>query len=48
MAADRQFAPEAGAAPRVLFLSPVVPAPLDRGQNVRIHHLVAGLGEPSG
>jgi glycosyltransferase involved in cell wall biosynthesis len=29
--------------PRVLFLSPVVPAPLDRGQNVRIHHLVAGL-----
>jgi hypothetical protein len=29
--------------PRLLFLSPVVPAPLDRGQNVRIHHLVAGL-----
>ena len=32
-------------APRVLFLSPVVPAPLDRGQNVRIHHLVTGLAQ---
>jgi len=28
---------------RLLFLSPVVPAPLDRGQNVRIHNLVLGL-----
>jgi glycosyltransferase involved in cell wall biosynthesis len=29
--------------PRLLFLSPVVPAPLDRGQNVRVHNLVLGL-----
>ena len=35
--------PGLGAAPRVLFVSPVVPAPLDRGQNVRIHNVVMGL-----
>lgn len=29
--------------PHVLFVSPVIPAPLDRGQNVRIHNLVTGL-----
>lgn len=29
--------------PRLLVLSPVIPAPLDRGQNVRIHNLVLGL-----
>jgi glycosyltransferase involved in cell wall biosynthesis len=28
---------------RLLFVSPVIPAPLDRGQNVRIHNLVMGL-----
>ena len=32
-----------GDAPRLLFLSPVVPAPLDRGQNVRVHNLAMGL-----
>jgi len=35
--------PGLGAAPQVLFVSPVVPAPLDRGQNVRIHNVVMGL-----
>jgi polysaccharide biosynthesis protein PslH len=37
--------PVEGGRSRVLFLSPVVPAPLDRGQNVRIHHLISGLAQ---
>jgi glycosyltransferase involved in cell wall biosynthesis len=41
--AARPAAGPGRAAPRVLFLSPVLPAPLDRGQNVRIHNIVAGL-----
>jgi glycosyltransferase involved in cell wall biosynthesis len=38
-----QSAGAAPDAPRLLFLSPVVPAPLDRGQNVRISSLLLGL-----